>query len=186
MPRPNRARSLENEENLARRIAYERETREMTYEGLAQRMTDAGCATHASALYKIEKSTPPRKVTISELIVLAKIFETTTDDLLMPRELWGAQRAQELLDQLGDAASKVRSAVESLNRVQIELEGLTSDDLVIAELVARLIRVGEGGDPYLAVLESLGEAYQTVNSIHTPLDEEATRQRKTTKKDASK
>jgi transcriptional regulator with XRE-family HTH domain len=87
MPRRNLERFLRSEESLARRIGYEREVRGWTYEGLAKRMTDAGCAINASALYKIEKSEPRRRITVDELVALAQVLEVDDlDDLLQPPE----------------------------------------------------------------------------------------------------
>lgn len=128
MPRPNRARSLESEENLQHRIAWEREQRGMTYEGLAKRMTDLGCAIHASAIYKIEKGSPPRKVTVSELIALSKVFETTTDELLVPLDLRHAQAASQIVRGAQWALSAIHSAADQLEAVSLELKELAAVD----------------------------------------------------------
>lgn len=85
MPRPNKPRSIATEVALARRIAYERERLGMSYEGLAGRMTKAGCPIQASGLYKIEKA--GRRITVDELVGLAKVFELDVPDLLRPVEL---------------------------------------------------------------------------------------------------
>lgn len=84
MPRPNPLRSIDGEKALAQRIAYEREERGWTYAGLASRMTSVGCPIQASALYKIEKSNPPRGISVDELIALKRVFELELDDLVQP------------------------------------------------------------------------------------------------------
>ena len=84
MSRPNRGRTLGSERTLARRVAYERSTRGMTYAQLAREMTSVGCAIRGSALYKIENNEPPRRVTVNELVALSLVFEIALDELLVP------------------------------------------------------------------------------------------------------
>jgi transcriptional regulator with XRE-family HTH domain len=86
MPRPNPPRSINVEGQLASRIAYERDQRGWTNDGLARRMADLGCPIQGSAIYKIEKSTPRRRVTVNELAAFALAFDTTVDDLVKPPE----------------------------------------------------------------------------------------------------
>jgi transcriptional regulator with XRE-family HTH domain len=87
MPRPNQPRSIASEHALARRIANERERRGWSYDGLASRMTKAGCAIQSSAIYKIEKSDPPRRITVDELVAFAEVFAVPVQDLLLPPEI---------------------------------------------------------------------------------------------------
>ncbi len=116
MPPRNAGRSLFSEEGLARRIAFERERRGMSYEGLARRMTDAGCPINQSALYKIEKGTkrpggvvgPPRRITVDELVALAEVFETSVEQLLLPQEAAASQEFASLLRDWDDAAVEAR------------------------------------------------------------------------------
>lgn len=98
MPRPNQPRNIQGETELARRITLEREARAWSYEGLASRMTDAGCPIQGSAIYKIEKGDPPRRITVDELIALAAVFELPVPDLLRPREVVVNQRLGRLFD----------------------------------------------------------------------------------------
>lgn len=74
MPRPNKGRTLFAEENLAQRVAIERGRRGWSYEGLAERMTQVGCRIAPSALYKIEKGSPPRRVTVDEVVAFSRVF----------------------------------------------------------------------------------------------------------------
>ncbi len=87
MPRQNPPRAVAGERDLARRIAYERERRGWTYAGLAKRLTDAGCPINQSAIYKIEKSDPPRRITVAELLALAVVFSVDVPELLIPPEV---------------------------------------------------------------------------------------------------
>lgn len=110
MPRPNRARGVFAEDNLAARIAVEREQRGWTYEGLAKRMSDAGCPLDQSAVYKIEKSKPRRRIVVDELVAFAQVFGVSVEDLLLPPEIATRREVVELLihwnvaDQQLDAA----------------------------------------------------------------------------------
>lgn len=139
MPRPNRARSLESEENLQHRIAWEREQRGMTYEGLAKRMTDLGCAIHASAIYKIEKGNPPRKVTVSELIALSKIFETTTDELLVPLDLRHVKLAAQIFRRVEDVIDAVDRAANELEAAGLEMRELAAGDPRANDILTALL-----------------------------------------------
>ena len=93
MPRPNKRRDVLAEDNLARRIAAERDARGWTNDGLASRMTAAGCALTGSAIFKIEKATPRRRIVVDELVVFAKVFGLSIEQLLLPPE---AKLSQEL------------------------------------------------------------------------------------------
>lgn len=86
MPRPNQPRTIDKERTLARRIVELRDQRGFTNESLARRMTDAGCPIRDSAIYKIEKGTPPRRITVDELFGFAAAFEMPVTDLL----IWGS------------------------------------------------------------------------------------------------
>lgn len=92
MPRPNKPRAVLAESHLAGRIAMEREARGWTNDGLAKRMTDAGCPMSGSAIFKIEKGDPPRRIVVDELVAFSKVFGVPVQDLLVPPEI--ADRAE--------------------------------------------------------------------------------------------
>lgn len=96
MPKLNVGRSSTAEANLARRIARVRQERGQSYETLAELMTSAGCAIAGSSIYKIEKGTPPRRVSVDELVALSEIWGLTIEDLLQPVDLLDQKRAQEI------------------------------------------------------------------------------------------
>lgn len=106
MPPRNVGRSLYSEESVARRVAQERERRGWSYEGLAQRMTDAGCPINQSAIYKIERGTksrtgepgPPRRITVDELVAFSTVFDVPIGDLLLPPDLVAQEEARGLID----------------------------------------------------------------------------------------
>lgn len=134
MPRPNPLRTSQSEDNLARRIAYERERMGSTYDGLAARLTRAGCAIQSSAIYKIEKATPRRRITVDELVAFAEVFGVSVGDLLLPPEAVKDRAVAEVLDRLTAA----RLAYE---RARAEMESVTEQ--VTRELAALGIVLGD-------------------------------------------
>jgi transcriptional regulator with XRE-family HTH domain len=114
MPRPNRTRSIASEDNLARRVAYEREQRGWSYAGLAQRMTAQGCAIDQSALYKIEKGTPRRRISVDELVALSEVFAIPVADMLAPPELMAQRQVLDVLERFRQAKAELRAAQDAL------------------------------------------------------------------------
>ncbi len=139
MPPRNTARSLENTQNLARRIRIEREERGMSYETLAKCMTTAGCLTYPSQIHKSEKGTPLRNVTISELVAYAEVFGTSIDDLLMPVEVRNRRRVQELLLNLESAEEKRKQICDQINSITAELSSISNDDAEVNALVSQVL-----------------------------------------------
>jgi hypothetical protein len=129
VPRFNPHRALANERNVAARIAYERTRldRKWTYEGMAKRMEDLGFPIQASAIYKIEKADPPRRIAVDELVAFADLFRVRVEDLLRPMEEVMDRDAQKILrefarlhDQLRDCADKLLTAFVQFNRLDEE------------------------------------------------------------------
>lgn len=98
MPRPNPPRDVYAERYLAQRIAREREDRGWTYEGLAARMTAAGCPLNQSAIYKIERAEPPRRITVDELVAYSRVFGLPVESLLLDPDVDAEARLVELLN----------------------------------------------------------------------------------------
>jgi transcriptional regulator with XRE-family HTH domain len=112
-------RSIASEQSLARRIAFERERRipPMTYEGLASRMTNAGCAIQPSGIYKIEKA--GRRITVDELVAFAQVFGVPVEHLLLPPELVAADEVAEIVT----AWSRAQEAAISAQQEEEEAWG---------------------------------------------------------------
>jgi len=85
--RPNKPREVYAESHVADRIANERKSRGWSLEGLAKRMTDAGCAIDQSAIFKIEQGRPRRRINIDEFVVFSRVFAVPLDELLLPPEV---------------------------------------------------------------------------------------------------
>ncbi|CAN5121274.1 hypothetical protein BH11ACT1_BH11ACT1_19350 [soil metagenome] len=110
MPRPNRTRRVLAEVNLARRIAAERDARTMTNDGLAKRMTDEGCAMTGSAIFKIEKGEPRRRIVVDELVAFSKVFGVPIEELLLPPEVAAKKDLMNLVVAWNVAATEASAA----------------------------------------------------------------------------
>jgi transcriptional regulator with XRE-family HTH domain len=135
VPRVNPHRSLANEENVARRIAHEREARGWSYEGLADRMTRAGYPIHASAIFKIEKGKPARRVTVDEMVGFANVFDIPVGDLLEPMVTVTNREALKLLESIETRIDLIRGSTAA---VQKELAQFAALDDVSPEISDRL------------------------------------------------
>ena len=121
MPRVNPQRMLANETNLAQRIAFEREKRQWSYEGAASRMTAAGYPIQASAIFKIEKGKPPRRLTVDELVGFAKVFETTIEDMLAPIVSVKDAEAMAILSSLATSLTTIEAMAWGAANKMVEL-----------------------------------------------------------------
>lgn len=147
MPRPRPPRELVSEKNVARRVAYEREQRGWSYAGLALRMEKKGCKIDQSALYKIEKAKPPRRITVDELVAFGEVFELSLVELTTPLETIVSARMLELLsacrahyealrDTIGDTVNYMESVEPSEVLYRQNLQK-NPDYQLMVELVAR-------------------------------------------------
>ncbi|MEK4240807.1 helix-turn-helix transcriptional regulator [Janibacter sp. FSL W8-0316] len=133
MARRNAVRSIEGETNLAWRISHEREERGWSYDALARRMTEAGCPINASAIYKIEKGDPPRKIGVDELIAFARVFGREVEDLLTPRDIYQKARMKEVVRAVEDARANFIDALHPLVDAHFEFFNLVAEDSEAAE-----------------------------------------------------
>jgi transcriptional regulator with XRE-family HTH domain len=120
--RPNKPREVYAENYLAARIISEREARGWSLEGLAKRMTNAGCAINQSAIYKIEQGQPRRRITVDELVAFSRVFGLPLDDLLTDPELWKARKIAPLLDEFWQMQAKFAEVADEYRRRKREIE----------------------------------------------------------------
>lgn len=135
MARPNIGRAIDQEANLAERIRFERERREWSYEALAKRMTDEGCGINGSAIFKIEKGEPRRRITVDELVALSRVFETSVEDLLVPVAMVQSERAKELVAEILSHYKTIGDAVAKHVDVLVEFRRLEVDNPEVFEYV---------------------------------------------------
>ena len=143
MPRPNRDRTVLAEENLARRVAFEREARGWTYEGTAKRMTNIGCPIQPTAIYKIEKGEPRRRISVDELVAFAKVFDFEVQEMLMPVGAVLNDAAKTYLEGAYEAQRAITTAVTEAVNVTVGLYRFTVEyglaaDLDVAELLKEM------------------------------------------------
>ena len=107
MPRPNKPRTIGGEELVARRVAEFRERHHppMTYEDFAMLMAAAGCPIPPSAIFKIEKGEPRRKISVDELVAISIVLGVPVQELV-------AESAQDLSGGAEQAVREVRVAYE--------------------------------------------------------------------------
>jgi transcriptional regulator with XRE-family HTH domain len=152
VPRLNPGRSIASEANLAKRIAYERHQRELSYEGLASLMTEQGCAIQGSAIYKIEKGDPPRRVTVDELVALARVFDVTTDELLTRMDLIEKRQAKELIDEVNHLTDLLADLTVRLFNYYSQYFALAVDNPALQEYVDHRLDAAAKGDFPVAVM----------------------------------
>ena len=61
-------------------------------------MTDAGCPITGSAIFKIEKSQPRRRIVVDELVAFARVFGIPMEQLTTAPEVWQVKRLAPLLE----------------------------------------------------------------------------------------
>ena len=151
MPRPSRVKSAGAEANLARRVEYEREKRGLSYEALAKLVTETGCKIQGSAIYKIEKADPPRRITVDELTAFAEIFtDGDVAELLKPMEVVEDEHAKELLRALQQNERNLTVMFDDVMEVMVDLLDTQRDNRDLYDYVmnhwARDPRGSAGGE----------------------------------------
>ena len=121
MPRPNKRREVYAEGYLADRIASVREAKGWSLEGLAKRMTDAGCAINQSAIYKIEQGQPRRRITVDELVAFSRVFDMSVEDLLTAPELLASKQVAPLLDEQRRLIDRRHEACQKIDQRLAEI-----------------------------------------------------------------
>ncbi len=141
MPRVNPLRSLANERNVAERVRFEREKRGWTYAGLAERMTRDGNPIQASAVYKIEKADPPRRVTVDELVSFCRIFDLDASDMLRPMTRILDQEAVKIVQKIDRDMRSLWRTIDSLVSSHVSMWRLNaSADQTDQNVLGRILR----------------------------------------------
>jgi transcriptional regulator with XRE-family HTH domain len=107
MPRWIEGRRSSHERWVAERIQRERAARGWSYEAVANAMADVGCPLPASAVFKIEKGDPPRKISLDEFLAFAQVFGMAPDHLMAPPEAADEEETARLLEEVTEASERV-------------------------------------------------------------------------------
>jgi transcriptional regulator with XRE-family HTH domain len=151
MPKVNQHRTVEWERILARRIKQEREARDWTMERLAQRMSEAGCGMHKSAIAKIESPTSgekARSISLDEAVTFATVFGVNLNALLIDPGVLASKEALHLWGKHEKATEKYLAARRELEEIETRL--------------LELVDSNEGGDVITALREHDPEARQVL------------------------
>jgi transcriptional regulator with XRE-family HTH domain len=158
VPRTGPPRTIDAETNLARRVKTERDRRGWTLETVARRMTALGCPLSASALSKVERQDPPRRITANELAAFALVFETSADNLLLAPELAEDARLGELFREQAAAMERARVAMQEFRARQ-------------REVAAHLFRTNPGGDRMQAAIQAAGVGHLLDGRAGWPMEQ---------------
>lgn len=124
---------LGGNDDVADRIRRERERRGWTYRELADRMSAEGCTVAASTLHRMENGSGPSKarpkIGVEELVAACRVFGLTPEELLMPAELFGQRRAQNLIDSVAAAAAELWASADRLHSTFRELAQFDDADV---------------------------------------------------------
>ncbi|MFN3706960.1 hypothetical protein [Microcella sp.] len=127
MPRVTADRLRAAEDAIADRIAHERQARGWSYEKLAAQMRDhAGYVVQPSAIQRVEKGNPRRRIVVDEFVAYVRVFQGSVMEWLMPdaerdrmkfdSQMRRGAEATELVErkrrELADAELQLRDALE--------------------------------------------------------------------------
>jgi transcriptional regulator with XRE-family HTH domain len=135
MPRQVHQRMTDSEANLARRIAYERDERGLSYEALADAMTQAGCPMQGMAIHRIEKGSPRRRVTVDELVTFSAVLGIPISELLMPLQFIQQQRAKDLALELYSAEERLGEEGARMYAAYVEYFKIAADNPDLTEYI---------------------------------------------------
>lgn len=160
MPRPNRPRRIGTERALARRIAFERESRDLTYDRLASRMEEQGCPIQPSALFRIEKGDPPRRVTVDELDALSRVFGIRADRLLLPPEAVASAKVRQLVDRWHAARQASSEATQADREATAALMAYIEANPELSEPLAKYMQEWASESGWTEVRQGLTVAHE--------------------------
>lgn len=138
MPPQKRASTMQAEEALALRIAFERERRGWSPAGLASRLSKIGCPMTQSGIWKIENGEPRRRITFDEAVAFAKVFEVPLDELATSPEHVAAEEAASIWRGITWTLESIEEMAERLHEQKARLSELLrdgdADDLITKAL----------------------------------------------------
>jgi transcriptional regulator with XRE-family HTH domain len=146
MSRPNKPRQVLHEAHAAQRIRIERERLDLSYERLAEKMTEAGCAMQGSAIFKIENGRPPRRITLDEAVTFSQVLGVKLHDLLVPPAVAASREALKLWHKWEGLRDSMNRIAGETYEVEVRLSELIAQDDAVREALG-----GEHGDAALLI-----------------------------------
>lgn len=161
MPRRPQQRSTRREEVVVRRrIEWELAQKQWSYHDLARALTDSGHPTHPSAISKLLNGSPPRRITLNEFAALAEVLDRDPQELLVSKEVFLSDRANELLALLEEAQAVAWKGLSRLRKVFSDVataKEFDAADRWWAVAQARLVdlerAIADVGDSYADLIE---------------------------------
>lgn len=153
MPRQNVSRTVYRERSVAQRVAYERDKRGMSVESLAKRMEEVGCPIQVSALYRLEKAEPPRRITVDELVAFSEVFGIGVEELMLPIEVVEDREIKLRLLELDDILRQLIRGIEATYNWSADIVGLIQADH-LTHLIEPMVR-----QVVVDILEGDGQAW---------------------------
>lgn len=152
MPRMNPVRSIDAETAVAARLTYERKRREMGVDAVAREMTKLGCPITGSAISRIEKGDPPRRITFDEAVAISRLFEVPLEELDTPLPLLEKRRARELIEETLESHREIGAFASRAFEHFVDLYDLAAEDEELFDYVLFQIEAsGSQGEYTLSV-----------------------------------
>jgi predicted dinucleotide-utilizing enzyme len=107
-------------------------------------MEAEGCPIQISALHKVEKGDPPRRVTLDEAIAMAAALGLRLEELVEPMDQVQQARAQEIARELVDAFVNFDDAVVRGLHLYLAYGKIATDDSELLEYLNHHIRFPTG------------------------------------------
>ncbi|MFJ2578432.1 helix-turn-helix domain-containing protein [Kitasatospora aureofaciens] len=112
---------LAGEENAARRLKMERESRGWSTAEVARRMSETGFPINQSSVWRIESGEPPRRINLDEAIGFAKIFDITLAELVGPSGGAVSAKMLHLFEIFQEAANRAQDALDEMDTAESAL-----------------------------------------------------------------
>jgi len=118
-------------------------------------MKDVGCALDQSAIHKIEKGSPRRRITVDELVALSRVFDKSLDQLVADPKILEEEAALAYADEWCRLLAQHLLASQEHERERQELEQRLSGQVTSPELYDQVRTYISGltkGQPTVAFL----------------------------------
>lgn len=122
MPRRGQLSHRAEELYAIHRLEWEMKQRSLSYAQVADLLTEAGHPTQPTAIHRLLRGEPRRRLTLNEAAAIADIFDISLSELLLEKDVMLGAKANELLRelqlatrQISDALGNYRSALEAIS-----------------------------------------------------------------------